>query len=207
MKIAVLGSHPETKMKAPFDDPEWKIWACSPHNFEKERLPRVDEWFESHIPAGDKERICSLEQYVRSVAPTGEPGRIVPTKDKGPVVVLPPTRSPAYLAFVNELSGQIPVWMRDRTNHPKALQYPEAELKREFSPFHFTSSIAFIMAKAIAAKPEAIGLWGILQASENEWAYQRPGTQYFIWEAHKRGIQVVLPEEARDLLAPPPENF
>jgi hypothetical protein len=30
---------------APFDNPEWEIWCCSPPNFD---LPRVDAWFELH---------------------------------------------------------------------------------------------------------------------------------------------------------------
>lgn len=33
-------------MLAPFNDPSWKIWACSPGNMNA--LPRVDVWFELH---------------------------------------------------------------------------------------------------------------------------------------------------------------
>ena len=134
MKIAVLGSHPITVWMAPFGDPDWKIWACSPHNFEKRELPRVDEWFETHMPA-----FCAK------------------------------TRQRPYLDYVRSLSPQIPVWMRDRSGHPCAREYPEKELKREFRPGWFTSSIAYIMAKAIVEKPEAIGLFGIMQASDNEY--------------------------------------
>ena len=45
MKIAVLGSAPSSRLLAPFGDPEWEIWACSPPNFD---LPRIDAWFEMH---------------------------------------------------------------------------------------------------------------------------------------------------------------
>jgi hypothetical protein len=45
MKIAVMGSAPSSRHQAPFDDPEWEIWCCSPPNFD---LPRVDAWFELH---------------------------------------------------------------------------------------------------------------------------------------------------------------
>ena len=156
-KIAILGSHPVTKRQAPFNDPDWKIWACSPHNFEHGILPRIDEWFEVHKPAFcEKTRKKPYHDYVRSL--------------------------------------EIPVWVRDREEHPNAKDYPEEELKAKYGPFQFTSSIAYIMAKAIDAEPEAIGLWGIMQASENEFAYQRPGLQHFFQVAHDAGIEVVVPE-------------
>jgi hypothetical protein len=47
MKIAVLGSAPSSRLLAPFNDPEWEIWACSPANCD---LPRVDYFFEIHGP-------------------------------------------------------------------------------------------------------------------------------------------------------------
>lgn len=137
--IAVLGSHPATVMKAPFEE-DWLIYACSPHNFEKRRLPRFDEWFEIHIPIADK------------------------------------TRAYPYLRFLETVPL---VWMRDQgAMHlfPGAKLFPEEEYKQpeNFGPFHFTSSIAFMMAKAIKdieagrAEPQ-IGLWGIMQASPNEY--------------------------------------
>lgn len=48
MKIAIVGSHPETWHLAPFDDPTWTIWAFSRRNYNK--LPRCDLWFELHSP-------------------------------------------------------------------------------------------------------------------------------------------------------------
>lgn len=46
LKVALIGTAPSSRMLAPFDDPSWKIWACSPGNMGV--LPRVDEWFEIH---------------------------------------------------------------------------------------------------------------------------------------------------------------
>lgn len=121
------------------------------------------------------------------------------------------TRGPQYIEAIKTFPL---VWMRDTAFMPQvpgARLYPEAEMKAKFSPFHFTSSIAFIMAKAIvdieAGRAEKkIGLFGIMQASPNEYAYQRPGVQYFIWEAVKRGIKVVAPDVSK-LFEPPPEDF
>lgn len=44
-KIAVMGSAPSSRLLAPFHDPSWEIWSCSPPNHD---LPRVDAWFELH---------------------------------------------------------------------------------------------------------------------------------------------------------------
>lgn len=46
LKVALIGTAPSSRMLAPFNDPSWKIWACSPGNMNT--LPRVDVWFELH---------------------------------------------------------------------------------------------------------------------------------------------------------------
>lgn len=46
-KIAVLGSAVSSAGLAPYNDPSWEIWGCSPANRD---LPRVDVWFELHNP-------------------------------------------------------------------------------------------------------------------------------------------------------------
>jgi len=46
LKIALIGTAPSSRGLAPYKDPDWKIWACSPGNMDQ--LPRVDAWFEVH---------------------------------------------------------------------------------------------------------------------------------------------------------------
>ncbi len=46
LKVALIGTAPSSRMLAPYGDPSWKIWACSPGNMNS--LPRVDTWFELH---------------------------------------------------------------------------------------------------------------------------------------------------------------
>lgn len=187
--ICLLGSHPATVMQAPYDDPTWAIWACSPDNTPGGRAPhaaarpRVDEFYELHIPVSDD------------------------------------TRPFPYLKYVSDLPF---VWMRDQKAMPHfkgARLYPEVEMKAKFNPFAFTSSIAYMLAMAITRCEEQgikqIALYGILQsgdldqrakAGSPEYAYQRPGTQYFIWEAAKRGIKVLAASESR-LFEPPPDQW
>jgi hypothetical protein len=57
-----------------------------------------------------------------------------------------------------------------------------------------------------------IALYGILQGGSldpnaknqtPEYLYQRPGTQYFIWEAARRGIKVLAAKESQLFELPP----
>jgi hypothetical protein len=46
LKVALIGTAPSSRMLAPYGDPTWQIWGCSPGNMNT--LPRVDIWFELH---------------------------------------------------------------------------------------------------------------------------------------------------------------
>jgi len=171
--IAVLGSHPATVELAPFSDDGWKIYACSPHNFEHRKLPRFDAWFELHKPIADA------------------------------------TRAYPYLRYLETIDK--PLYMRDEEAmhlFPTAVKFPQEEIEGIYGPFTLTSSIAYMLAKAIEdcvkEKIPAIGLWGIMQASETEYSYQRPGIQNLIWEATRRNIEVYAPDVSR--LFDPPNN-
>jgi len=45
LKIAILGTAPSSRDKAPYNDPSWTIWSCSPGN---QNVQRFDAWFEVH---------------------------------------------------------------------------------------------------------------------------------------------------------------
>lgn len=46
LKIALIGTAPSSRLLAPFNDPTWTIWGCSPGNMGT--LPRFDAWVEIH---------------------------------------------------------------------------------------------------------------------------------------------------------------
>lgn len=50
LKVALVGTCPSSRLLAPFADPSWEIWACSPDNAGV--LPRVTRWFEIHGDLG-----------------------------------------------------------------------------------------------------------------------------------------------------------
>lgn len=51
-KVAIIGSAPSSIALAPYNDPEWRIWGCSPGAATK--VPRADLWFEIHRWEPDK---------------------------------------------------------------------------------------------------------------------------------------------------------
>ncbi len=183
--IAILGSHPVTVMQAPFED-DWLIYACSPHNFEMRQLPRFDQWFENHVPLADKTRAYPYLRWLETVP-------IVWMRDPQAMHLFPGAHRYPELEMFGRLvtkPGKCPDgFFRSQIT---------TQQMGKFSFFAKTSSIALMMAKAITdcekhGIPE-IGLWGIMQQSETEYAYQRPGIQYFIDQAIRRGIKVRAPD-------------
>lgn len=204
--IAVCGSHPATVQQAPFDDPEWLIYACSPHNLDYYSLNgevmEVDE-------KGNKRP--RQQRYLNGGRrPDGGVYRVDQWFEVH-ATLADVTRPYSYLKELEKLER---VWVRDGEGlmyMKGAREYPEKEMKERFNVFAFTSSIAFIMAKAIADCEEygidMIGIFGVMQASQTEYENQRPGIQYFIDLAQKKGIKVGVPEEAKHLFNPPPETW
>lgn len=192
--IAILGSHPITVDQAPFGDPSWAIYACSPHNVEHRTLPRVTSWFEVHDVVEDATRSF---QYLLALS-------------KMPIVWMRDQRALSSGLFVGarayperELRGTFVIQKVKFENAAGQTEKRIVEIPNNdglFNPWMFTSSIAYMLAKAIIDCEQhgikRIGLWGIMQQSDSEYTYQRPGIQYFLGEAMRRGIKVVAPRES-----------
>lgn len=182
--IAILGTSGTSMSLAPFKDPAWAIWACSPGAYPICAQNRSDVWFEPHrwqpTPPGQM----------------GAPG----TK---------PWFSPEFDVFLRTHKG--PVFMSQvEPTIPSSVRIPFEQLDAKYGPYHWTSTVAYMVAlaieqlapRAIAGEKVAIGLWGIDMAATEEWAYQRPALQHFLGLAMSIGIHIVLPQES-DLMRPP----
>lgn len=163
MKIAILGTAPTSRDLAPFADPEWSIWACSPGN--EGQLPRVDVWFEIH----------ALQDMT--------------SKENHSWVF----KHYAYLAAQN-----FTVIMQEKNAYvPKAEVYPLEEMIKRYGRNWFTSSIAYMLALAIAKRPEEIALFGVdMAAGQEKYTQQRAGCVRFIEFAEAAGIKVTIPRES-----------
>lgn len=109
---------------------------------------------------------------------------------------------PGYVEWLERQSSLV-VHSSLQERYPHATVYPREEMVREFGPYFFLSSIAWMLALAISKKPSRIGFWGIEQMHESEYASERPGTHHFIQVARDRGIEIETASNSQ-LLTPPP---
>lgn len=108
----------------------------------------------------------------------------------------------AYVNFLKNFKGE--VMMSAPTPDVKnCTVLPVHDLVTKYGPYFFTSSIAWMVAMAIEAGAEKIGLWGVDMAATTEYKEQRMGCQYMCMIAKSLGIEVGVPPES-DLLRPAP---
>ena len=164
LKIALIGSAPSSIRGAPYGDPEWQIWGCSPGAYGVIPKGRSNVWWELH-------------RY--------EPGQV--------------WFSPEYCGFLKDHPKVI---VAQKTPHiPNGETMPVDELVKKYSPYFFTSSVAWMMCAAIEMGATKIGMWGIDMAATEEYEAQRSGLHYFALIAAQRGIEVGVPPES-DLFRP-----
>lgn len=172
MRIALIGSAPSSIRLAPFDDPSWQIWGCSPGAYPLCR--RIDSWFEMH--RWEPPVVGIAEKQV-------------------------PWFSPEYVQWMKELKcpvytgGHVP-------ELPTHVVYPIEDMKKLYGPYFFTSSLSWMFALALCMPDiTEIGLFGVDMSAAEEYGDQRLGCQYFVTLARQRGIKVTVPPES-DLLMP-----
>lgn len=168
LKIALVGSAPASVRLAPYSDPEWQIWGCSPGVYGV--APRVNEWYEMHL-------------Y--------EPGQ--------------PWFSPEYCQWLANLGKRgVKLWTGAADPRlPDATVYPADEILAKYDPNRWfcSSSLFWMMARAIEIGATKIGFWGVDMAAGEEYEMQRAGIHYLTYIAQSRGIEVGCPQES-DLFTP-----
>ena len=110
-----------------------------------------------------------------------------------------PWFSPEYCQFLKDHKKVI---VAEKVGEiPNGETIPVADLVKKYSPYFFTSSVAWMMAVAIEMGATKIGLWGIDMAASEEYEAQRSGLHYFALIAAQKGIEVGVPPES-DLFRP-----
>jgi hypothetical protein len=169
-----MGSAPSSVALAPFDDPSYKIWTCSPaaRPFAK----RVDAWFELHL--WEPQQSWFSPDYVDFMA-----------KLPVPVYMLEPVAAiPGSVAYPKDA-------VMDYFG-PEAIFFYTSSLSWMFA-------LAIIEIER-SGEPGEIALYGVdMSASEEVYSHQRAGCQYFAGQALRRGIKVSVPGQS-DLLRPTP---
>jgi hypothetical protein len=177
LKIAMIGTAPSSRMLAPYNDPSWTIWACSPGNMNA--LPRVDVWFELHSNLLWPEHESYGKPYIEWLK-----------LQKFPIFMQ--ERWPTTEGTMVPLSSIV----------PKAVAFPKDEMVALFGDDFFTSSFTWMMALAIKMGATEIALYGIDMASRDEYIRQRPGFFFFRYLARQHGIKVSAPHESDIMQSP-----
>ena len=113
--------------------------------------------------------------------------------------------SPEYVQWLEALPDRgVTLWTGAPIGTiPGASILPADEILAEFDPCHWfcTSSLFWMMAMAIKAGANKIGLWGVDMAATEEYQMQRAGIHFLTYLARGRGIEVGVPMES-DLFTP-----
>lgn len=178
LKVALVGTAPSSRLLAPFDDPTWKIWGCSPGNMNA--LKRFDAWFEIHSNLLWPEHEAYGKPYIEW---------------------LKTLKVPVYMQAEWPMQdGQL---TSTKEIVPNAIPIPWRELVADFGEDFFTSSFAWMMAFAMHQGAKEIALFGIDMASRDEYILQRPGFYFFRHIARQRGVKVSAPHESDIMQSPP----
>jgi len=90
----------------------------------------------------------------------------------------------------------IPIMMVEaHSEYPASVRYPIEERVAQFGEV-FTSSVAYMLADAIAEGAEEIGVYGIDMIHETEYGYQKPACMMLLSYAMAKGIKVTIPEDS-----------
>lgn len=182
MQIALVGSAPASIRLAPYHDPNWRIFGCSPGVYGV--APRVDEWFELHLwEPGAPWFSPEYCQWLKALPNRGVrlwTGRDIPDIPGSSVL---PAESileefdPNRWFCTSSLFWMMAIAIR---------QIEEQRKKEDRSPNE---------------KQDKIGFWGVDMAATEEYQGQRAGIHFMAYEARNRGIEVGAPHES-DLFTP-----
>lgn len=165
---------------APFKDPSWAIWSCSPGAFPVIGQERVTQPHDAHF---------ELHRWEPPVV--GDPTRQVTWF------------SPEYCQWMREFKG----WVVTTERIPEianSRRLPREELEEKYGPYFWTSSLAWMFALALEQPGVTeIAMYGVDMSATEEYKTQRPGCQYFVTLATQRGIIVRVPPESDLLHAQP----
>ena len=182
MNIAILGSAPSSVQLAPFGDPSFQIWACSPGTYAI--LPRCDVFFELH---------------------RWEPGIV------GKAHTQKPWFSPEYVMWMSQQKRVWMYQAVPEIPNSIALPVDDLVSKYGtfFFTSSIAFMIACAIEDILEGRKEGnseqdiIALYGVDMAANEEYGYQRAGCQHFLMLATDLGIKIQVPPES-DLLRPMP---
>jgi hypothetical protein len=182
MKIALVGSAPASIRMAPYQDPGWKIYGCSPGTYGV--MPRVDEFFETHL--FEPGQPWFSPEYVQWLAAL--PTRGLTLWVGGQVPQIPGAKIYPFDEILAEYDpkhwfcSSSLFWMMAR-----AIEAIKDEAKEQ--------------GRTIDATVDKIAFYGVDMAAGEEYEMQRAGIHFLTYKAASLGIEVGAPPQS-DLFTP-----
>lgn len=193
---------------------DWDIWACSPGCWAV--IPRATRFFELHrwetgVPWFSAEYI----QFLRDFKGPVYTGGVVPevkTHVVYPIDRMEEKFSSYFFTSSLALMMALAIDTIEQIRGARAMvKRARTESATENAPWlpvpeNGYNPLPSYVDQSELDKPDSddvIGLWGVDMAAADEYSFQRPGCQFFVLEAMRRGIGVYLPPES-DLMRPMP---
>lgn len=227
MKICVLGSAPSSVGLAPFKNTDYQrwiqgrvesearahasvpgdfeIWGCSPAAWSVS--PRATRWFEVHRWEPGREwfstEYCDFLRRFKGSVYTGARIPEITNHVVYPIDEMEAKFSSYFMTSSLALMMAIAI---DTIDKVRAERAKWRDVGTEYNAAGHERLTALGVPIAELEKDDSddvIGMWGVDMAATEEYGYQRPGCQFFILEALRRGIGFYLPPES-DLMRPMP---
>ena len=190
LKIAIVGSAPSSVRLAPFMDPAWTIFGCSPGVYPHAR--RVNAWIELHrwepgvVGQPESQKPWLTPEYVMWMA--GLP-RVYMREH------VPEIPNSVRLPIEKLVARWGNMWFTSSVAYMLAMAIDDIlEIREKRAAEKYTLP---------EGEQDTIGLFGVDMAATEEYFAQRPGCQHFISIAQGLGINIIVPPES-DLLRPYP---
>jgi hypothetical protein len=158
--LAIVGSHPDTRENAPFDDPDYEIWLFNEAPQKPEIYKRWDACLQIHLP----EVYSSTENWV----------------NKDHWEWLQQDHGPDKRIFMQEVDPRV----------PNSVRYPMEGVRSLVPYKYLRSSPAMALALAIYLGYKDISLYGSELSSNTEYHYQAINYAFWIGFAHGYGVNL-----------------
>jgi hypothetical protein len=180
-KIAIVGFSESSRDLAPYNDPEFEIWAC---NHVYRFIPRGDVWFELH----------HHDELAVKYGENWEEYREWLTEQTMPVYMQEAyPEFPSSVRFPIEDVCQEFGFTESYCEGGPGVVGPRKEKWRAT----FKSSLSYMLALALMQEGvKEIHIYGVDMIIDSEWGFQRHNLYLFMGWARGMGIKLVLPEES-----------
>ena len=160
--LAIVGSHPDTRENAPFDDPNFEIWLFN----EAPQKTEVYKSWDACLQIHKEDVYSSLTNWV----------------NKDHWEWLQQDHGPDKRIFMQDVDLRV----------PNSVRYPLEEILKLVPYRYLRSSPALMLALAIHLGYKHIKLYGSELSSNTEYRYQAINYMFWIGFAHGRGVNLEM---------------